>query len=135
MPANKYFTPAEANAAVPRLVPLVERAQRCLSRVRELTAKSKPAGDRRDREQTMREVEGMRAEIAEVLRAIEKAGVTVKGLEPALLDFPAMYRGREVYLCWKQGEEDIRFWHPLSTGFAGRQPIDFAERGSWEWRN
>jgi hypothetical protein len=32
--------------------------------------------------------------------------------------------GREVYLCWQHGEEDIEFWHDLDAGFAGRRPSD-----------
>jgi hypothetical protein len=120
---------------VPRVRALVARAQQFLSRARELANRSSQASERREREQNMREVEGIRAELAEVLKALENEGVEMKGLEPALLDFPAMYRGREVYLCWKEGEEEIRFWHPTSTGFAGRQPLDADDKVAWEWRN
>ena len=35
----------------------------------------------------------------------------------------ALYRGEEVYLCWKLGEGAIEFWHG-DEGFKGRKPID-----------
>jgi hypothetical protein len=40
-----------------------------------------------------------------------------------LLDFPSLRDGREVYLCWKYGEDQIDFWHDMDAGFMGRQPI------------
>ena len=35
----------------------------------------------------------------------------------------------EVYLCWRLGEERIRFWHRQDEGFAGRKPIDPGDTG------
>jgi hypothetical protein len=40
------------------------------------------------------------------------------------VDFPALREGREVYLCWRLGEDEVGYWHELTTGFAGRQPLD-----------
>jgi hypothetical protein len=54
----------------------------------------------------------------------EEIGCVVKDLDIGLIDFPALYRGKEVYLCWRLGEPDIDFWHPTDEGFAGRRPID-----------
>jgi hypothetical protein len=51
-------------------------------------------------------------------------GVLVKDLDIGLIDFLTHYQGREVCLCWKLGEERIRFWHGTGEGFAGRKPID-----------
>lgn len=65
---------------------------------------------------------------ARVLKAamerIEEIGCQVKDLETGLIDFPTLYRDREVYLCWKLGESSIRFWHHIEDGFRGRQPIN-----------
>jgi hypothetical protein len=51
-------------------------------------------------------------------------GVLIKDINTGLLDFPAIRDEREVYLCWKFGEDDIAFWHEIEEGFAGRQSID-----------
>jgi hypothetical protein len=58
------------------------------------------------------------------LDQIQAAGVLIKDLDIGLIDFPAQYRGREVYLCWKLGEEGIGYWHDIEEGFRGRKPID-----------
>ncbi len=50
--------------------------------------------------------------------------IQIKDLERGLIDFPALIGGREVFLCWEQGEEDIEFWHELDTGYAGRERLD-----------
>ena len=62
--------------------------------------------------------------LREVFEKIEQMGVLVKDLDIGLIDFLAHYQGREVCLCWKLGEERIRFWHGTDEGFAGRRPID-----------
>jgi hypothetical protein len=57
------------------------------------------------------------------LKQIEEKGCLVKNLQEGLVDFPHLKEGREVYLCWKYGEEDIRYWHEVDAGFAGRTPL------------
>jgi len=51
-------------------------------------------------------------------------GAQLKGLEEGLVDFFAERKGELIFLCWKDGEDRIRYWHDLESGFAGRQPID-----------
>lgn len=55
---------------------------------------------------------------------MEETGVVVKDLDVGLVDFPTLYRGEEVYLCWRMDEDDIEFWHGVNEGFAGRKEID-----------
>jgi uncharacterized protein DUF2203 len=55
------------------------------------------------------------------LRALE---VVLRDLDRGLVDFPALRGGREVYLCWQEGEPGIGFWHEPDAGFAGRRPLD-----------
>jgi hypothetical protein len=62
--------------------------------------------------------------LREIFEKIEQMGVLVKDLDIGLIDFLTRYQGREVCLCWKLGEERIRFWHGTEEGFAGRKPID-----------
>jgi hypothetical protein len=62
--------------------------------------------------------------LREVFEKIEQMGVLIKDLDIGLIDFLTRYQGREVCLCWKLGEERIRFWHGTDEGFAGRKPVD-----------
>ena len=50
-------------------------------------------------------------------------GVELKDYQTGLVDFIGRHQGRDVYLCWKLGEESITHWHELHTGFAGRLPV------------
>jgi hypothetical protein len=58
------------------------------------------------------------------MERIENLGVLVKDLDVGLVDFPTLFRGEEVYLCWRMDEDDIDHWHGVGEGFAGRKPID-----------
>ncbi|MBV9759308.1 MAG: DUF2203 domain-containing protein [Acidobacteriaceae bacterium] len=55
---------------------------------------------------------------------VREIGCQVKDLDTGLIDFPTLYRGKEVYLCWKLGENGIGYWHHVEDGFRGRRPID-----------
>ena len=54
---------------------------------------------------------------------LEGLGVVLKGLDQGLLDFPSKRFDEEIWLCWKEGETEIKFWHEKDTGFIGRKPI------------
>jgi len=58
------------------------------------------------------------------IEKIQESGCIIKDLDIGLVDFTTLFRGEEVYLCWKLGEPGIRFWHGMHEGFAGRKPID-----------
>ncbi len=68
--------------------------------------------------------------IKTALERIQATGCVVKDLEVGLLDFPALIDNEEVYLCWRLGEDRIRFWHRQDEGFAGRKPLDPRDAGS-----
>ena len=62
--------------------------------------------------------------LKQALEKIEEIGVVVKDLDVGLVDFPTLYKGEEVYLCWRMDESDIAHWHGVHEGFAGRKEID-----------
>ncbi len=55
---------------------------------------------------------------------LEATGVSVKSIDQGLLDFPSLMFNEEIWLCWKQGETVIKFWHGKDEGFNGRKPIE-----------
>jgi hypothetical protein len=63
------------------------------------------------------------------LNRILETGCLIKDLDVGLLDFPAVIGSEEVYLCWKLGEDRIRFYHRQDEGFAGRKPLDPRDLG------
>jgi len=59
----------------------------------------------------------------QALEDLENTGVVVKSIEEGLLDFPSKRFDEEIWLCWKYGEKEIKFWHEKDSGFQGRKPI------------
>lgn len=66
------------------------------------------------------------------LERIHSTGCIVKDLDVGLLDFPALIGNEEVYLCWRLGEDRIRFYHRQDEGFSGRKPLDPRDTGPGE---
>jgi hypothetical protein len=68
-------------------------------------------------------VEAEAAGVARCVEGIHELGGQVKDVEQGLVDFPALRSGEEVLLCWRLGEDEIRYWHGLEDGFAGRREL------------
>ena len=78
-----------------------------------------------DRAQVLqKEAQRLAVDIAACVRELEQLGLEFKGYDLGLVDFPSMMGDRTIYLCWRLGEPDVRYWHELDGGFAGRQPIE-----------
>ena len=58
---------------------------------------------------------------------LEKMGVMIKSVDEGLLDFPSQRFKEEVWLCWKEGEIEIKFWHGKDEGFMGRKPLSVSD--------
>jgi hypothetical protein len=129
----RVFTLEEANAALTELRPIVERM---VQHRRDLTAAqtrqaelvTRIAGnggdmvpsDLQDLAETIqREADA----ISDCAEQINQAGAQVKSLEEGLLDFPAKRGEEDVLLCWKLGEDEIRFWHGTDEGFSARKRL------------
>jgi hypothetical protein len=126
------FTLEEAEALLPRLIPLVAQMQE-LKQKYDSIIESLGATDARVQtngnpaahggEASRQALESVTGELNSVVEEISSHGCEVKDLSLGLLDFRSLRDGREVYLCWKAGEPRIEWWHHLDTGFASRQPI------------
>jgi hypothetical protein len=134
----RYFTPDEARAVVPRLKPLLAELREAFHEYRfarqqvdelfamfgedpERVAGHPQAGEaKRWREAAALADAAVRA----VLERISEMGADVKDPVLGLVDF---YHKRDdgevVLLCYRDDEETIDYWHPLTTGFAGRRPL------------
>ena len=120
---RKFFTVAEANRSLPYVRRVVADIQSAYQRAVQLQQRmdhpllgDEPIELNRAYEQSV-----------EVLnRCVEElhaTGVELKDYELGLADFPAMVDGREVCLCWKAGETEVRAWHETDAGYSGRKDI------------
>jgi hypothetical protein len=129
----RHFTPDEANAALEHVRPLVEQlvAQRAehiaaLERQEELEGSIRGNGGGippATLAAAADEVGRLGRELAKTVDEIGAHGAEVKDVDEGLIDFPALRHGETVLLCWKLGEDDIRYWHTVEDGFAGRQEL------------
>jgi hypothetical protein len=120
----------EANAALASVRPLLEELSECkrgLDGVHDallnLTPAQRENGHRLTAIGLEHQMERLVDRLALGIRELEVMGIEIKDIEQGLIDFPAVFQGRVVYLCWRLGEDDIAWWHEISTGFAGRRPI------------
>jgi hypothetical protein len=58
-----------------------------------------------------------------MIQKLEDMGVMIKSVDEGLLDFPSIRYDEEIWLCWKFGENQVKFWHGKEEGFMGRKPI------------
>ena len=122
---SKHYTREEAR----QLLPLVNQWLDELSRVRDLISdyeepirQKLTLGDDLGGECVDKYVKCL-AGAKEILSRFHKRQIQVKDLDRGLIDFPAYLGGKEVFLCWEKGEEDIEFWHDLTSGYAGRERL------------
>jgi hypothetical protein len=129
----RHFTPDEANAELAAVAPLVERM--VAHRRAHIEALARQEG----LEQRIRgngggippatlaaaaaDVETEARELARVVDEIIEHGAHVKDADEGLIDFPALRYGETVLLCWRLGEDEIRYWHTVDDGFAGRREL------------
>jgi hypothetical protein len=70
-----------------------------------------------------REYEQAMDRLSQLVDELHRVGVELKDFEKGLVDFPAWHEGREILLCWKQGEAEVAYWHETDAGYAGRQSV------------
>jgi hypothetical protein len=129
----RHFTPDEANAALIDVRPLVEqmverrrahaeaqeRQEELEGRIRGNGGGIPPA----TLAEAAAEIERLERELSGLVDEIIEQGAEVKDIDEGLIDFPALRHGETVLLCWKLGEDEIRYWHRVEDGFAGRRPL------------
>ena len=123
----KVFSPAEANRSlvlVSRVVQELVNKYRRLIELRDARYElSALAGNTDALERVDREAGLLRHELIKLDEELKRVGCVLKDWVEGLVDFPARYQGRPVWLCWRLGEPQVAYWHELQAGFAGRQPV------------
>jgi hypothetical protein len=130
---DRLFTLDEANAAVAKLRPIVERAVAHRHKLAEAQRQQAAlvlqiggnGGDLQpsDLREAVEAIQREAAALTECVEQIDAAGAQIKSLEEGLLDFPSLRDDEVVLLCWKLGEDEIAYWHGVDEGFAGRKPL------------
>jgi hypothetical protein len=123
---SRHYTLEEANAALPRVQELLETLRSASERLgdheaREALSDASPGNGGGDAGRTVSE--GFLA-MREAMMELRERELVLRDLQRGLVDFPCIREGREVYLCWEEGEPEIGFWHEPEAGFGGRRPLE-----------
>lgn len=127
-----WFSLREANSVLVGVRPIVERmvalAEDVQLRKERLAELNRGARERHPlyREEVTAMERSLEEDILRLqgyVREIVGLGAEIKNIREGILDFPARLDGRPIWLCWRLGEPEIRFWHEWDAGFAGRRPI------------
>jgi hypothetical protein len=126
LPARRHYTREEANAALATLGPLLERLQEARDELTDAEAHEalSDASSGNGGGDAGVQVGEAFLEVRRILAVLEEAGIVLRDIERGLVDFPALRDGREIYLCWQLGEDEVGWWHDPGAGFGGRQPLD-----------
>ena len=126
-----FFTTNEANAALPDVIKKYEYALAKQTEVRKLEQQLQmvvsTTNSFEEYVTLKQKLNTMITKFYESVEILESTGVVVKSIEQGLLDFPAKRFDEEVWLCWKYGETEIKFWHEKDSGFMGRKPIEVSD--------
>ena len=126
MTHTRHYSLEEALAALPAVTGLLQQMRQARERLtdseaREALAEAAPTNGGGDPGRTVSQ--GF-LELRESLMGMRELDVVLRDLERGLVDFPSYRGGREVYLCWEEGEDEIAWWHEPDAGFSGRRPLD-----------
>ena len=128
-----YFTIEQAEKCIPRVEKLVRKAQRVRDRIAWLLETNdvvlEVSSDEgfhffmTEQVKANKEFHKMYYQFYRVIEDLGAMGVIVNDIDDGLVEFPFMLNGKEAFLCWRLGEDRIRFWHDADSGFEDRQPI------------
>ena len=120
---RKYFTLDEANRSLPYVRRIIEDIRATYQRAVQLQQKLDKAMPQEILEAVQADYEENVESLNRFVDELHHVGVELKDYELGLIDFPARSDGREVYLCWRRGEEKVNAWHEVDAGFAGRKDL------------
>tara|TARA_R110002095_G_scaffold4791_3_gene11886 strand:+ start:1767 stop:2237 length:471 start_codon:yes stop_codon:yes gene_type:complete len=130
------FTPEEANLRLPLvqaivkdIVALYQNLHDRQERITEI--KRLPGASTRDEDSVYSEellqaeldIENDMEQLKGYINELIELGVELEDPALGVVNFPALRKGKEIYLCWKSGEEEVAHWHTLDEGFSERQVL------------
>ncbi len=129
--AQHYFTPVEVNRFIPELERIIKYLRSLESeiqekdwRLRQAKVEARRHGGPVDDITFLKEeaeIDFLRIVARSQVERVRELGGEIKG--GYLVDFPGLIDGKEVLLCWKPGETEVRWYHGLYEGMMGRKPI------------
>lgn len=128
--ADHLYTPEQADRALALIRPVATDVRnhyvdlrRELSALRDLNMLDEITSD----QSVPAPLRARLVELQACLDELRQLGATLLDPEVGLVTLPGMLAGgRRVHLCWKLGEERVRFWFPVGGSYADRRVLPAA---------
>ncbi len=130
---KKYFTIQEAESLLPKIGKILSRAIKLNKALELLESIEIEVYDDNYEDlgkvtKANKQFHRLSYEFYDNVEKLEGMGCIVKDLELGIIDFYCRFENRDTFLCWKLGENGIRFWHEMDVGYMGRKPIVYLAR-------
>mgnify|MGYP006272744147 FL=1 len=126
-----YFTIQEANEALPSVIQKFKALQKQREEVQKLesylNSEMGMSHNLGDYATVKKQLNSAVTKFYTAIEELENSGVILKSIDEGLLDFPSKRFDEDVWLCWKEGESEIKFWHEKDVGFMGRKPLSVSD--------
>ena len=120
---SRHYSLEEATALLPRVAELLATMRDARDRLGDSEARAALAEASNGGGEPGKVVSGGFLELRESMLELREREIVLRDLDRGLIDFPSLRDGREIYLCWEEGEPEIGYWHEPDAGFAGRRPL------------
>jgi hypothetical protein len=121
--AERQFTLEEANSALPALSESLKEIQRAREVIIDGAEHIRRSASLNGGGEVGKEYWEALQTTRRHLEGLTEQGIILRDADSGLVDFPSQRDGRDVFLCWRLGEDRVGFWHPPDTGFSGRRPL------------
>jgi hypothetical protein len=123
---ERHYSLEEASALLPRVTELLAKMRAARDNLGDAEARAalEAAGQTNGGGEPGKVVSEGFIELRESMLELRELEIVLRDLDRGLVDFPSLRDGREVYLCWEEGEPEIAYWHDPDAGFGGRRPLD-----------
>ena len=119
---KRRFTLAQANSALPLVRRIVGDIVKTHGMILRLQAEMDRAGGKEQAAAQSRLDQSV-GRLEDYVEELTEVGCELKDYQVGLIDFVGRHESRDVYLCWKLGEEQVGYWHEMNAGYTGRQPV------------
>jgi hypothetical protein len=122
----RFFSVDEANRSLILVVKVVKDilALYCRARmIEEQNSVLDRAIERKERIALKRQYEGILRELKAYTQELNDVGCQLRDWQTGTVEWPALYGGREIYLCWRMGDPQVEYWHEAYEHFAARRRI------------
>lgn len=122
----RVFKLEEANSLVPQLETFLaelEERQRSFDRLHDELFFEELLEEAHLPETKFQELEETLEELAKSMEKIREFGCVLRHVRRGLVDFLAKEGEKWIYYCWRRGEKEIQYYHPLRGGLFERRPL------------